>query len=86
MARPAVDGTPLTYDLDVFAALIAAAEQPEPGRLNAVLAVGDWPAPIFYSAQRRAMLDGYVKALVSTADRITCARRLVAGEMVSCKP
>jgi hypothetical protein len=40
----------LTADLDVFAALVSAAEQPEPGRLGAVLAVNDWPVMAFSSA------------------------------------
>ena len=76
----------LTYDLEVFAVLISAAEQPEPGRVNAVLSVGDWPVPAFFSERRKTMLEPYVKGLVASAERIRCARRLLAGEMVNCQP
>jgi hypothetical protein len=75
----------LTEDLDVFAALITAAELPEPGRVNGVLAVNDWPVPPFKSERRRSMLEPHVKELVAAAARIRCARRLVAGEMVNCQ-
>ena len=76
----------LTSDLDVFAALVSAAEQPEPGRVRAVIAVGDWPEAALGSDQRRSLLEPHVKALVAAAGRIRCARRLVAGEMVNCQP
>ena len=75
----------MTQDLDIFAALVSAAEQPEPARLKAVIAVGDWPVPALSSLQRRAMLEPYAKNLVAAAERIRCARRLVAGEMVNCQ-
>jgi hypothetical protein len=75
----------LTHDLDLFATLISAAEQPAPRRVAAVLAVGEWPGIGFSSAQRRVFLEAYVKRLVASAERITCARRLVAGEMVNCQ-
>ena len=42
--------------------------------------------PNVLSASDAPLLEPYVKGLVASAERIRCARRLLAGEMVNCQP
>jgi hypothetical protein len=75
--------------LDTFADLIAAAARPPAERVAAVMAVGTWPTPppFALSPERsRSMLESFTRGVVAEAERVRCARRVVAGEMVNCLP
>ena len=77
----------LVHRLDIFSALVTAAERPPAERMDAILAVGEWPGPgpSDLGAERsRAMLEGFTKSLVNGIEALHCARRLVAGEVVDC--
>ena len=77
----------LTRRLDVFAALIAAAQKPPAERHAAVMAVGDWPMPFPVPADlSRLQLNLQVSSSERQVAAIRCARRLVAGEVVDCQP
>jgi hypothetical protein len=77
----------LSRRLDIFSALVTAAGRPPAERVNAVMAVGEWPSAIDLPADRnRATLEGITKRFTTAAERIRCARRLVAEEMVNCSP
>jgi hypothetical protein len=71
--------------LDLFADLISAARGPR--RFEAVTAIGRFPnpPPFTLSADKsRERLESFVKGISDETERIRCARRLVAGEMVNC--
>ena len=73
--------------LDTFGELIAAAGTPPAGRVDAVMAVGRWPAPPPFPTtgeRARATLEVFTKGTILEMERVRCARRLVAGEMVNC--
>jgi hypothetical protein len=73
----------LVDQLDTYAAIIDAAQKPEGERMQAINAVGRFPGT-FRSNQSRAVLESFTKRKTADVERIRCARRLVAGEVVDC--
>lgn len=77
----------LTRRLDIFSALVTVAASPDSERVKAIMAVGEYPAAIDLPAkQSRATLENVTKRLAAAVERIRCARRLIAGEVVNCSP
>jgi hypothetical protein len=71
--------------LDRFSALIDASRTPQPDRWNAIMAVGPWPQGYgSLAAGSRSTLEAWLKNETAQIERIHCARRLVAGEVVDC--
>jgi len=76
----------LTRVLDTFAVLVDAVGAPEPQRLAAIQRVDGFPGPSNVSReQSRAALERSVRGLVADADWVRCARRAVAGELITCR-
>lgn len=72
--------------LDRFQALIDASKTPASDRWNAMMAVGVWPHVSGSMAEgNRAILEAWLKPRMRQIERIHCARRLVAGEVVDCR-
>jgi hypothetical protein len=72
--------------LDRFQALIDASRTPPSERRNAMMAVGVWPQGDGTQAEgSRSMLEAWLKNRTGQIERIHCARRLVAGEVVDCR-
>ncbi len=74
----------LVRQLDVFAALIAAADRPWPNRTEAVNAVGLWPLGFATRNEQSVIaLRGYTKSVAEQVRRIRCARMLVSSSALS---
>jgi hypothetical protein len=72
--------------LDRFSALIDASRAPQSERWNAIMAVGAWPHGYGLREEgRRSILERWLKNNTAQIERIHCARRLVAGEVVDCR-
>jgi hypothetical protein len=72
--------------LDRFSALIDASRAPQSERWNAIVAVGAWPQVYgLREEERRSILERWLKNTTAQMERIRCARRLVAGEVVDCR-
>jgi hypothetical protein len=72
--------------LDRFSALIDASRTPVSGRWNAIMTVGAWPYGDGSLAEgSRSILEAWLKRKTAEIERIRCARRLVAGEVVDCR-
>ena len=72
-------------EIDGFSALVQAARTPPAEREKAIMAVGrflydDGASP----ERRRAVLETWLKNKTAQMERVHCARRLVAGEVVDC--
>jgi hypothetical protein len=77
----------LNAQLDVSAELIEAARKPSAERAAAIRAVGRWPFFFNVAADRqREFLESELRAENGTAERLRCARRLLAGETTNCQP
>jgi hypothetical protein len=72
--------------LDRFSALIDASRTPQSERWNAIMAVGASPHGYGVLTEgRRSILESWLKNKTAQMERIHCARRLVAGEVVDCR-
>jgi hypothetical protein len=72
--------------LDRFQALIDASRRPPSECWDAMMAVGVWPHDYGSMAEgNRSILEGWLKPRMRQIERIHCARRLVAGEVVDCQ-
>jgi hypothetical protein len=69
--------------LDRFSALIDASRAPQSERRDAIIAVGPWPGDGSLAGSR-SILEAWLKYETAQIERIHCARRLVAGEVVDC--
>jgi hypothetical protein len=75
----------LNQRLDVLGDLIQAAGKPAAERHAAVMSVGVLPLPTVPPDHRRATLESIVTGTERQTAAIRCARRLIAGETVSCR-
>ncbi len=73
----------LVASLDVSADLLVAAQEPWPGRLDAMTAVGGWPIAGFPSRSEGAknMLRGFTRSATEQTRRIRCARLTIDSRL-----